>query len=350
MYKHIFTLCTALVSLTAQAESVVTIHTTGLTDGTTLEARLAGTQEQAIAKATIAGDSAVLTLPVTEPRLVAVGADGKFLFKLMTTDGEQPVVAYSKDKTAVYDSPLHAEYVARIGAERERLNTYYEAFHNAYRNKQNEAYRKAESDFFTDVKATYARVIAAGKDSYWGPLAMLDLYCYIRPDDESKATWATFSPAAQESFYGKALYEQIFPKALTDDVYPAISFLDTKGKEQTVERAMKGKRYFLIDFWASWCRPCRAEIPNLKAQYALYAKKGLGIVSISVDQNEAAWRKALEQEQMPWVMGLDRNEAAKAYNVQAIPAIFLVDGKTGKVLTDDLRGETLAAKLAELFK
>lgn len=349
MYKHTLLIALLTATLGAQADTHVTVRTTGLNAGTTIEA---AQDDSMIATAPVAGDSAMLAFSLTEPRLITLRVKGQQrpACRLMTTDGERPLVDLTSDKPTVYYSPLHAEYIARIAGERERLNLLYEAFHNAYSDKTSEAYRKAETDFFHEVKATFARVFAANKDTWWGPFAMLDLYNYITPDEENKAVWATFSPDAQSSFYGQRLADQLFPKDLTEGTYPKISFLDTKGKEQTVEKAMKGKRYFLIDFWANWCRPCRAEIPNLKAQYELYAKKSLGIVSISLDQNEAAWRKALEQEQMPWTMGLDRNGAAKAYNVQAIPAIFLVDGKTGKVLAADLRGETLAAKLKELFQ
>lgn len=111
----------------------------------------------------------------------------------------------------------------------------------------------------------------------------------------------------------------------------------------------KGKKYYLVDFWASWCGPCRKEIPNLKKLYELYKGKGLEIVSVSIDKNETAWKKALAEEKLSWPNGLDRAGIADSYKVKFIPAIFLVDGTTGKCIAENIRGTELAAKLAELF-
>lgn len=73
-------------------------------------------------------------------------------------------------------------------------------------------------------------------------------------------------------------------------------------------------------------------------------------MSVSIDKDEAAWRKALAEEKLPWPNGLDRAGISDAYKVQFIPAIFLVDGATGKCIAEDIRGEELANKLAELFQ
>ena len=80
---------------------------------------------------------------------------------------------------------------------------------------------------------------------------------------------------------------------------PDFKVKDKSGKEVALSTLRQGKKYVLIDFWASWCNPCRKEIPNLKKLYAQYSEKGFEIVSISIDQKKADWEKALKEEGLP---------------------------------------------------
>ena len=125
---------------------------------------------------------------------------------------------------------------------------------------------------------------------------------------------------------------------------------DGAGKSYTLEQLLKGKKYLLIDFWASWCAPCRKEIPNVKKNYEQYKNRGFEVVSISIDQNVAAWKKAVQQEQLKWPNFLSP-AVANQFKVRAVPTMYLIDAN-GVVLgiNEDVRGEALGKKLAELFK
>jgi thiol-disulfide isomerase/thioredoxin len=125
---------------------------------------------------------------------------------------------------------------------------------------------------------------------------------------------------------------------------------DEAGKSYTLEQLLKGKKYLLIDFWASWCAPCRKEIPNVKKNYEQYKNHGFEVVSISIDQNAAAWKKAVQQEQLKWPNFLSP-AVANQFKVRAVPTMYLIDAN-GVVLgiNEDVRGEALGKKLAELFK
>ncbi len=109
----------------------------------------------------------------------------------------------------------------------------------------------------------------------------------------------------------------------------------------------------LIDFWASWCRPCRMEMPNVKKAYAIYHPKGLEILGVSLDKTKEAWTGAIKQDDLPWKHVSDlafwNNAAAQLYGVSSIPYSVLVD-RDGKVIAKNLRGPELEAKLAEVFK
>ncbi len=109
----------------------------------------------------------------------------------------------------------------------------------------------------------------------------------------------------------------------------------------------------LIDFWASWCKPCRMEMPNVKRVYQQYHKKGFEILGVSLDRDKGAWTGAIEQDGLPWKHVSDlqfwNNAAAQQYGVSSIPYTVLLD-KEGKILGKNLRGPALEEKLAEVFK
>lgn len=123
----------------------------------------------------------------------------------------------------------------------------------------------------------------------------------------------------------------------------------SNGEQTSLKELSANKKYILIDFWASWCKPCRKEIPNLKKLYELYAAKGFQIISISIDKKEKEWQKALDEEQLSWPNFLDNGEVASLYKVKFIPTMYLID-EQGTIVCDNLKGEELSNKLAELFK
>jgi len=114
-------------------------------------------------------------------------------------------------------------------------------------------------------------------------------------------------------------------------------------------------QFVLIDFWASWCMPCRAEIPHLKELYAQYHSAGLEIVSVSTDAHPEAWKRAMAQEQMSWRQVLDSysgtgnfSDVAGKYGIQSIPYILLLD-KEGIVLAVDPSPQALDKQLRKIF-
>ena len=114
----------------------------------------------------------------------------------------------------------------------------------------------------------------------------------------------------------------------------------------------KGKTV-LVDFWASWCGPCRREMPNLVETYAKYKGKNFEIVGVSLDQDGAAWKEAIKKLDMTWPQMSDlkfwQSEGAQLYAVNSIPHTVLIDG-SGKIIARGLHGEELQAKIAEAVK
>ena len=126
-----------------------------------------------------------------------------------------------------------------------------------------------------------------------------------------------------------------------------------EGEEVKLSDFIGKDKYVLIDFWASWCGPCRNEMPNVVEAYKQYKSKGFGIVGVSLDQDAEQWKKAIKDLNITWAQMSDLKawqcEGAKLYGVRGIPATVLVD-QEGTIVARDLRGEDLAKKLEELFK
>ena len=128
---------------------------------------------------------------------------------------------------------------------------------------------------------------------------------------------------------------------------------DVEGNMHKVSEYVAANKVTMIDFWASWCGPCRAEMPAVKAAYEAYKDKGFGIVGVSLDNSKGAWLSAIQNLEMNWAHLSDlkgwHSAAAKLYGVNSIPATVLV-AQDGTILARDVRGEAIQQKLAEILK
>lgn len=155
----------------------------------------------------------------------------------------------------------------------------------------------------------------------------------------------------------QAAKEQEQPQAKLDQLIPvgsvAPDFTQTTPEGTKLSLSDLRGKVVLIDFWASWCRPCRMEMPNVKKAYAVYHPKGLEVLGVSLDKTKDAWTGAIKQDGLTWKHVSDlafwNNAAAQLYGVSSIPYSVLVD-RDGKVIAKNLRGPALEAKLAEVFK
>jgi len=201
-----------------------------------------------------------------------------------------------------------------------------------------------------DAKAVDVNYIKEFPNSYTSAFVLTTL-SHKLPMDSLKILYSILSPAVQQSVNGKTVIDFIENTEKLAIGMPAPDFMiaDMNGKNISL-KDFKGK-YVLLEFWASWCSPCRKENPNLKKAYSRFHDKGFEIIGISLDLPDfkKAWLEAIKADSLPWIQ-LSLNRAViKEYNVQRIPASFLI-APDGKILSKDLRGEEVEKKLAELIK
>ena len=351
----------------------------GLPEGTVIQLiPVSHDREDPFAEVRIVDGKFSLTGSVEQPTAVILRVKDAFGRKLMMVENENIKIEgeltssvngdninYDFTKVTVTGSPATIKYeeLLSVRDEMNKLHAAYNTEHSEIsalmskaRGEKNqeaidsiaatdayEALVQAERDFFSTVESTYGQVFFDNKDTYWGPLMMITLMVYFNEDN--REYYEQFSPEAKESYYGQKVFNELYPVGAEGSQVAEFTITEDN---VTFAELRKGKKYILLDFWASWCNPCLKEIPHLKELYSLYSDKGFEIVSISIDEKEEDWVSKSGEVQLPWPSYLDKDEIATLYNVRVIPTMYLVD-ENGTLVVGNIKGNDLDQKLAELL-
>ncbi|MGN0021462.1 MAG: TlpA family protein disulfide reductase [Sphingobacterium hotanense] len=231
----------------------------------------------------------------------------------------------------------------------DEYNKAFNAYNNVAQTEQNLEALKAVGDkieaIYADQRKEITELIASNPKSLTvATLASQYTAPEMTPDAISTFLSQFDKGVIAQSFYLKELQNKLAKVSQLEVGQQAPDFT-IKGADQKAIKLsdFKGK-YVLLDFWASWCGPCRREMPHVKAAYEQFKGNNFQVFAVSIDSDAAAWKKALEEDSMPFVHALDvkgKQSVGDLYMVRAIPTNFLIDS-TGKIIAKNLRGEELS--------
>jgi len=311
-----------------------------------------------IDSAVVSNDLAVLKAPVDNPQIL-------YALKVKGRKGSMPFFADNKDVAFVGDmnNPqaveiMASETQAELDAYNKQLNQFDEQIAELYVALQ-QAFEDSDTlkvDSLDQVGTALMEQQDNFRDDYikahpesFVSHYILDGVKQDYPVDQLKEMVNAFT---SESIYRDHINEYITSMERLEVGQSFIDFtLKTKeGEDISFAEIIAQNKVTMVDFWASWCGPCRHENPIVKAAYEQFHELGFDVISVSVDLDDAAWRQAVVEDELPWTQVRDtEHKVGEDYMIYYIPANFLYD-QHGTMVAKGLRGEELAAKLSELLK
>ena len=265
-----------------------------------------------------------------QPPVLPIFLENKFI----TVKGDKASAA----EMTISGSKTHTEYADYIS----QLKPYIEIF-------QNPAARNAES--LTAVANIADKFIRKNPSSYVNPIVLIQLM-QLQNLPKAEELFPLLSKEVRNTEMAQYVQSQIVESKINaiGTVMPDFSQADTSGKAINLS-SLRGQ-YVLVDFWASWCGPCRQENPNVVSNFEKYKTKNFTVLGVSLDKAKPAWLNAIQMDALHWTQLSDlkgwQNDVAAQFKITSIPQNFLLD-PDGKIIAKNLRGEALGRMLEELL-
>jgi len=303
---------------------------------------------------------ASLMMVISDPAADMPKGSKRDVLPLFLDNGDITITAQDSISTAtVKGSEANDAFLQLNGMLKEvdtQMRTLQKEYRELYMAKDEEGMKKLEPRF-DSLEAQEKTIMRAYLDKNPGsPIAMFALNQYagyeINPADV-EPVFKKLDKKIKNSASGKAFVQRLEAAKKTAVGQPALDFAQADASGKTVSLASFRGKYVLVDFWASWCGPCRAENPNVVKAYSKFKEKGFEILAVSLDDKKDKWLAAIQADNLSWTHVSDlkgwKNAAAELYSIRAIPQNLLIDPQ-GKIIAKNLRGEALETKLGEIMQ
>jgi len=333
-------------------------HIQGIPDKSGVTVSDANKPTDTLARATVKGGVFILTGHVAEPNLLVLNFLADKKKTTLFVGNEKVIVTGDMENMAgikVQGSPSETDFLSFeqiFNPYFARINQLSQLANSPEGGLKKDSIGDAYQIAIMSVQVKIDSFIQQRKSSYVSPFLLVVVNQLSDDVFLLERRYLSLSPNVQQSMYGKYLREQIDNGKVGAVGSEAMDFTqaDTAGNPVTLS-SFKGK-YVLVDFWASWCKPCRMENPNVLAAYERFKNKNFAVLGVSLDRARDAWIKAIQDDRLTWSQVSDlkfwNNAVAMQYRIQQIPQNFLID-PNGKIVGKNLRGADLDSRLCALL-